>query len=43
MSKEDMECIQEAVLNGQANKVKILTTLAIENGIDPGEILLRVC
>ena len=41
MSKEDMECIQEAVLNGQANKVKILTTLAIENGIDPGEILFE--
>ena len=39
MSKEDTILIQEAVSNGQANKVKILTTIAIEKEIDPGEIL----
>lgn len=39
MSKEDTILIQEAVSNGQANKVKILTTIAIEKEIDPGKIL----
>ena len=39
MITSELELITEALVKGQANRVKTLTTLAIENGIKPREIL----
>lgn len=39
MINYDIFCIQEAVKNGQANKVKILTKIAIDKGLDTPTIL----
>ncbi|WP_335582410.1 corrinoid protein [Candidatus Formimonas warabiya] len=36
---EELDLITEALLNGQANRVKMLTQIAIENGIKPMTIL----
>ena len=39
MITSELELITKALIQGQANKVKIFTILAIENGIDPRTIL----
>lgn len=39
MINDDIICIQEAVHNGQANKVKILTQIAIDKGLKISDIL----
>lgn len=39
MTIDDILCIQDAVHNGQANKVKILTQIALDKGLSPQNIL----
>lgn len=41
MISSELELITKALIKGQANRVKTLTVLAIENGIDPVTVLQK--
>lgn len=41
MISSELELITKALIKGQANRVKTLTVLAIENGVDPRTVLQK--